>query len=97
MTKLFQKQALTNGCNNAIINIESEVNSMNEMLILKMNLLGGMNTYVRDLGDEEAWDLWITIVPDEVTEDDLEYIANDKELWTDVCVLFGEIVKNYSE
>lgn len=70
---------------------------MDEMLMLKMNLLGGMNAYVRDLGDEEAWDLWITIVPDEVTEDGLEYIANDQELWTDACVLFGEIVKNYSE
>lgn len=70
---------------------------MNEMSILKQNILGGMNAYVRDLGDEEAWDLWITIVPDEVTEDDLEYIANDQKLWIDACVLFGEIVKNYSE
>lgn len=68
-----------------------------EMSILKQNILGGMNAYVRDLGDEEAWDLWITIMPDEVTEDGLEYIANDQELWTDACVLFGEIVKNYSE
>ena len=70
---------------------------MDEMLMLKMNLLGGMNAYIRDLGDEEIWNLWITIMPDEVTEDGLEYIANDEELWTDACVLFGEIVKNYSE
>ena len=70
---------------------------MDEMSILKQNILGGMNAYVRDLGDEEAWDLWITIMPDEATEDDLEYIANNQELWTDICVLFGEIVKNYSE
>ena len=70
---------------------------MDEMLMLKMNILGGMNDYVRDFGDEEAWDLWITIVPDEMTEDDLEYIANNQELWIDVCILFGKIVKNYSE
>ena len=70
---------------------------MDKMLILKMNLLGDMNRYVINLGDEEAWEWWITVVPDEMTEDDLEFIANDRELWTDVCTLFGKIVKTYLE
>ena len=70
---------------------------MNENLVLKMNLLGGMNQYVIDLGDEEAWLWWIELVPDEATEDDLEFIANDRELWTDVCRLFGKIVRMYGE
>lgn len=70
---------------------------MDEMLILKMNLLGGMNQYVIDLGDEEAWEWWITVVPDELTEEDMEFIVNDRELWTDVCTLFGKIVKTYLE
>lgn len=70
---------------------------MNEDLVLKMNILGGMNQYVIDLGDEEAWEWWIEVFPDEATEDDLKEIADDLELWTDVCKLFGKIIAIYDK
>ena len=44
----------------------------NEDLILRMNILGGMNSFVLALGDEDILEGWITYgVQDEATEDDL--------------------------
>lgn len=65
---------------------------MSEMTTLKMNLLGGMNEYIKEMGDESIWMRWIMLVPDECTEDDLQFIAEDEELWTDTCKLFGKLV-----
>ena len=61
-----------------------------------MNLLGGMNYYIIEyIQDEEDFERWITSgVPDEATEEDLETIAEDDELWRACCVLFSELVEN---
>lgn len=65
-----------------------------EMSILKQNILGGMDSYIRELGDEDIWEVWIANgVPDEATEDDLRFIAEDDELWRDTCGLFGQLIK----
>lgn len=65
-----------------------------EMKTLKMNILGGMDTYIRELGDEELMEPWLMCgVPDEATEDDLEYIAEDLDEFTSVCKLFGKLVR----
>ena len=67
---------------------------MTELTLLKMNLLGVMDSYVRELGDENIWEVWIAIgVPDGATEDDLQFIAEDDELWRDTCDLFGRLIK----
>ena len=68
----------------------------NEMIVLKMNMLGGMNEYIKNLSDEDAYMRWINFVPDECDEDDLLFIATDEELWTDTCKLFGRLVGKYS-
>ena len=67
-----------------------------EKKILRMNLLVGMNCYIIEhIQDEEDFETWITYgVPDEATEEDLETIAEDDELWRTCCVLFGELVEN---
>lgn len=67
---------------------------MNEMTTLKMNLLGGMNEYIKKMGDESIWMSWIMLVPDECTEDDLQFIAEDEELWADTCRLFDILVRS---
>ena len=65
-----------------------------EMSILKQNILGGMNSYIRELGDEDIWEVWIAYgVPDEATEDDLQFIADDDESWRETCSLFGQLIK----
>lgn len=69
-----------------------------ELKVLRMNLVGGMNEYMSCINDETAYyDYWIQVVPDECTEDDLESIAESDELFNDVCKLFGFIIRHYGE
>ena len=66
---------------------------MNEMTILKMNLLGGMNSYLEAIGDEYCLTRWYLTFPDCADEDDLREIVEDEELWRECCGLFGDICK----
>lgn len=68
-----------------------------EMVTLKMNLLGGMNSYIEEIGDEDVTARWLEIMPDEATEDDLRSIAEDEELWKIACSTFGRITSTYRE
>lgn len=74
--------------------IESEVVSMrNEMTILRANILGGMDSYIRELGDEEIWAEWIAYgVPDECSEDYLMEMAKDEPVFNEVSNLFAELI-----
>lgn len=65
----------------------------NEMIVLKMNILGGMNDYVLDvIGDEELTNMWLMCgVPDGATEDDLRELAEDEELWLDCINTFKRV------
>ena len=65
-----------------------------EMTQLKMNSLGGMTSYIEGLGDEELLEKWYQGgVPDGADETDLKKIAEDWELWTNCCALFGKLVE----
>ena len=64
----------------------------------RIELLKGMNQYIIDLGDEEVYREWFSCgVPDEATEDDYNFIANDIEEWVYVCQLFGRLIGEYEE
>lgn len=65
-----------------------------EEKVLKMNILGGMDSYVRNVvGDEDLIDEWNMYgVPDEASEDDLAFIATNETEWKRICVKFGQIV-----
>ena len=58
-----------------------------QTLTLKMNLLGGMNEFVKTSIPSEFYiDLWQDdCIPAEATEEDLEAIASDNENFAD-CV-----------
>lgn len=56
-----------------------------KLLTLRCNILHQMNEYILLWGDEDIIDEWITIYPDEATEDDLLSIAENELLWMD-CV-----------
>lgn len=65
----------------------------NDLIQLRKKLLKEMNTYIIEMGDEEIWMDWITLgVPDEPSEDDYEFIAENDDEWNDVCGLFGKLV-----
>lgn len=67
----------------------------NEMITLRMNILGGMNSYILDnIDDEIIVDDWFTFgVPDGATEDDLRTIAEDEKLWLDAIKSFERCIK----
>jgi len=66
-----------------------------ELIQLRMNMLGGMNAYVLEqIGDENIINYWQQeAVPDCADENDLMDIAEDDELWTHVCFVFGFCAK----
>lgn len=66
---------------------------MNETIMLKANIMGGMNEYIRDLGDEVIWMKWICIFPDGATEEDLMEMAEDEEIWFEVVKCFARCLE----
>ena len=67
---------------------------MNEIKTLRMNIMGGMNAYVLELGDEDILNFWFNyILPKEVTEEMLAEYAEDEEIWMGVIQGFASIVR----
>lgn len=65
-----------------------------ELVATRKRLVEEMNTYIIELGDEDIWMDWIMLgVPDEPSEEDFEYIAENDEEWEDLCRLFGALTK----
>jgi len=66
---------------------------MNEIKQLRMNIMGGMNSYVLALGDEELLDYWYCYgLPDEVTEEMLEEYAENDTIWENVIRTFADVL-----
>lgn len=66
----------------------------NELKILRMNIMGGMNAYVHELGDEDLLDYWYWYgLPDEVTEEMLAEYAEDEEIWINVVHAFADVLR----
>lgn len=67
---------------------------MNDIKQLRMNIMGGMNAYVLELGDEDILDFWFRNgLPDEVTEEMLAEYAEDDEIWLSVVQAFASVVR----
>lgn len=61
----------------------------------RIELVKAMNTIITCINDEDAYMEWIYIVPDQATEDDFEFIAEDDEEFEDAVRAFGIICKEY--
>ena len=62
----------------------------------KFETLRSMNTIVKNMNDESAYDAWIYIIPDGADDDELQEIAEeDEESFEDACKLFTKLVKRY--
>ena len=70
-----------------------------DFLMLRANLLGGMNDYILNvIGDDNITEAWQTrAIPDECSEDELMEIADDDELWNGICYLFGYLIAGYTK
>jgi hypothetical protein len=66
----------------------------NEIKVLKMNLLGGMHNYMMNVvQDENRQETWLSFgVPDEPSEEDLEFIAEENQEFERIAHLFGSLV-----
>lgn len=62
---------------------------MTEIVMLKANLMGDMNEYMKEKADDNVWQMWISVMPDEVDEDTLIEMAEDDEIWLDVVNKFA--------
>lgn len=66
---------------------------ISEIVMLKANIMGGMNEYIKEQGDDDLWDFWITVFPDECSEDELMEMAENDSIWFDVVNHFNECLK----
>lgn len=73
--------------------------SKNELHVLRANLLGGMDTYVREhLDDEDYFMEWLEMgVPDDADEDTLMEIAGDEEEFNRICAYFGSLIGAFTK
>lgn len=72
----------------------SDYMTREELVQTRIELLKQMNQYIINIGDEEIWMDWIAVgVPDEATEEDYEFMANDEVIWCETCEIFGELIK----
>lgn len=65
---------------------------MSNKIFLRMKQLEAMNHCMLQCNDEELFDEWIFIFPDEASENDIKSIALDDEAYNDVCNLFARLV-----
>ena len=64
-----------------------------ERIVLRANLLGGMNSYILGLGDEEILAPWLMCgVPDSCTEEELMEIAEDDDEFRRIAKEFAWLI-----
>ncbi len=68
---------------------------IDEMKILRANIMGGMNEYVKAQGDDDLWEEWISVFPDECSEEELMEMAKNGMIFEDVVSHFNKMNKNY--
>ena len=62
----------------------------------KFEALRSMNTIVKNMNDESAYNAWIYIIPDGADDDELMEIAEeDEDSFKDACNLFAKLIRNY--
>ena len=62
----------------------------------KFEALRSMNTIIKSMNDESAYNAWIYIIPDGADDDELMEIAEeDEDSFKDACNLFAKLVRKY--
>ena len=72
---------------------------MKDMIQLRANILGGMNSYILDVceGDEGDLTYWSAYIPKNITEKELVEIAKDERKFNNISYAFGKLLKGYRE
>lgn len=62
----------------------------------KFEALRSMNTIIKSMNDESAYNAWIYIIPDGADDDELmEIVEEDEETFEDACNLFARLIVKY--
>lgn len=70
----------------------------NHIMERRIAVLKAMDDAIRGMNDECVMDSWLMVgVPDEASEDDYEFIAENHEEYIDIVKVFARIVKDYAE
>ena len=71
----------------------------NEIQVLRANLLGGMDAYVREHLDDENYLMgWLELgVPDGADEEELMEIAGDEEDFNRIVCVFSNLIVNFAD
>ena len=67
---------------------------MNNSIILKANILGGLNDYILNvIGNDDVTDNWLANgIPDAATEEDLIKIAEDEKQFAEIVYYAGYLI-----
>lgn len=64
----------------------------------RINVLKSMHEAICNMNDENAYLSWIMIaVPDEPSEDDFQFIAEETEEYIGCCKHFAKVVSKYAK
>ena len=63
----------------------------------RMSILRSMDYIIRTMNHEEAYEIWILIVPDEADEFDCMEIAEDNESFEYTCETFARLIDAFSK
>lgn len=66
---------------------------MEDLVLSRANLIGGMNGYIEDLDDEDIYFEWLYAYPDGTTEDDLMEMAEDDKYFSYLVTVFERCVR----
>lgn len=81
------------GCESAFVKWLEEDEDEKEKILLRANILGGLNSYIINLGDEEILEPWLMCgVPDGCTEDELMEIAEDEDEFRRIAKEFAKLI-----
>ena len=65
--------------------------TLQQALKHKFNIVKGMNEIVKAMNDEDAYMKWVEVVPDEATDEDLQEIAEDDDLFRYTVKTFNNL------
>ena len=69
------------------------MNETYDDVMLKANIMGGMNEYIKNIGDDDVYDIWISVFPDCCDEEELMEMAKDEDTWLAVVNCFARCLK----
>lgn len=74
-----------------------EVHKKLKLYTARAEILRCMNLIMQCMNNEEAYERWIYIFPDEATEDDIAFISQDDACYADCEAAFFRLTKLYGK